>query len=91
MFRNAKRGKVLKIRINRHGFDDFHASIEGHPELWGRGKTVDEAIGSMFRSHCEHFKCEGINYTESAKALMSEKIEAGIQKMLKALDNERTT
>ena len=81
----------MKIKIDRHGFDDFHASIEGHPELWGRGKTVDEAIGSMFRSHFEHFNCERINYTESAKALLSEKIEAAVPKMLKALSSDRAT
>lgn len=42
------------IIINRK--DDYHASLEGHPEIWGCGKCPDEAIGNLIRSHQEIFQ-----------------------------------
>lgn len=33
-------------------FGDYHASIDGSGErLWGCGKTIDEAVGSVVRNH----------------------------------------
>jgi hypothetical protein len=33
----------------------YHAQIKGKPGCWGCGKTTDEAIGSLVRSHPEYF------------------------------------
>lgn len=33
----------------------FHAQIADNPGYWGEGKTIDEAIGSLIRSHPNRF------------------------------------
>lgn len=35
--------------------DDFHASVEGKPELWAAGSTIAEAVGDLVMSHRDHF------------------------------------
>lgn len=34
---------------------DYHACIEGRPQVWGCGTTWAEAIGSLVYSHPERF------------------------------------
>lgn len=34
---------------------DYHVMLEGHPEIWGCGKTVDEALGNWLRAHHSDF------------------------------------
>lgn len=34
---------------------DWHAQIKDHPGIWGCGKTIDDAIGSLVRSWPEKF------------------------------------
>jgi hypothetical protein len=46
-------GSMKIVVTERSG--DFHACIEDHPEIWGSGKTPDEAIGSVVRCHRERF------------------------------------
>lgn len=33
----------------------LHAQIEGEPGVWSCGRTTDEAIGDLVRSHPERF------------------------------------
>lgn len=49
---NTKRTNSIVIKKRS---DDFHASLVGHPEIWGHGKTSDDAIGDLIRSHSETF------------------------------------
>lgn len=35
--------------------NDYHAQLEGERGCWGRGSTVDEAIGDLVRSWPELF------------------------------------
>ena len=44
----------MKIIVTRRN-DDYHACLEGHPEIWGCGKTIDGAIGDLIRSHQDTF------------------------------------
>jgi hypothetical protein len=37
---------------------DWHASLENHPEIWGRGENINEAIGDLINAHKEEFKLE---------------------------------
>lgn len=34
---------------------DYHACLENHPEIWGCGKSVYEAVGSVIMSHPKKF------------------------------------
>lgn len=34
---------------------DYHASLVTNPAVWGCGKTEEEAIGNLIRSHPEVF------------------------------------
>lgn len=36
-------------------FEDYHAHLEGSPEIWGAGITTDAAIGNLISSHCVTF------------------------------------
>jgi hypothetical protein len=47
----------MKIVITKRG-DDYHACLEGHPEIWGCGKTQNEAIGDLISSHKDTLKIE---------------------------------
>lgn len=33
----------------------YHAQIKDKPGIWGRGASVDEAVGSVIRNHPELF------------------------------------
>jgi len=37
---------------------DIHACPEGQPAIWACGKTQDEALGNLIRTHSEHFGLE---------------------------------
>jgi len=36
-------------------FGDYHACLENHTGIWGCGKTIHEAIGSVIMNHPEKF------------------------------------
>lgn len=44
----------MKIVITKR-CDDYHACVEGKPEIWGCGKDTNAAIGDLIRSHKEIF------------------------------------
>ena len=39
---------IVTKRIN-----DYHAHLEGHPEIWGCGKNQAEAVGELITTHAE--------------------------------------
>ena len=45
---------MTKINVTKR-MADFHACIDGELGLWGCGKSVDEAIGSLVLNHPEMF------------------------------------
>ena len=47
----------MNITITKRA-DDYHACLKDHPEIWGCGKNVDEAIGSLIRAHGDTFGVE---------------------------------
>ena len=51
--------RIVVVRRN----DDYHASLEGHPEIWGCGKTSESAIGSLVSAHKEVFDIVEIKYS----------------------------
>ena len=34
------------------------AAVDGNPKLWGWGKTTDEAVGSLMRTHRNFFETD---------------------------------
>jgi hypothetical protein len=38
--------------------EDYHVQLEGHPEVWACGKTIDEALGNWLRTHKDRLKVE---------------------------------
>jgi hypothetical protein len=46
--------KVLSIILTQRA-DDWHACIEGEPEVWDRGRNRFEAIGALIVTHSERF------------------------------------
>jgi hypothetical protein len=46
-----------KIIITRRG-NDYHASLDGSYEMWGTGKSSDEAIGALINVNRELFDIE---------------------------------
>ncbi len=42
---------MTKKIVIRKRLDDYMAFIEGHPEIWSCGKTVNFAIGDLILSH----------------------------------------
>ena len=51
-----RRHKMKIIVTKRHS--DIHVCPEGRPDIWACGKTLDEALGNLVRSHSEHFDLE---------------------------------
>lgn len=47
----------MKIVVTKRS-DDYHACLDGHPEIWGCGKTQYEAIGNLVSAHGDTFKIE---------------------------------
>ena len=47
----------MKIIVTKRP-DDYHACIEGHPELWDCGKSQQSAIGNLAWTHKEQFNLE---------------------------------
>lgn len=41
---------MITIDVRKRSFD-VHAQVKGDPRYWGCGKTADEAVGSVIRSH----------------------------------------
>ena len=33
----------------------YHVQIKDRPELWACGKSIDDAIGNLIRTHSKHF------------------------------------
>lgn len=54
-----KEGVKMKIVITKRS-DDYHACIEGRPEIWGCGPGESTAIGDLIRSHKDVFKKIGL-------------------------------
>lgn len=46
---------LLSIILTQRG-KEFHAMLDGHPEIWGNGKTEREAIGNLICNHQADFK-----------------------------------
>jgi|GEM_PF-5650741 len=44
---------VIVVEKRRH--NAFQAIVKGHPEMWGRGRGCNEAIGDLVRSHLKVF------------------------------------
>ncbi len=51
----------MEIVVSKRSHD-WHACLKDRPEIWGCGKSIDEAIGSLIRAHAERF---GISLTIS--------------------------
>jgi predicted RNase H-like HicB family nuclease len=47
----------MKIVVTKRS-EDYHACLDGHPEIWGCGKTPNEAIGNLISAHTDTFKIE---------------------------------
>jgi hypothetical protein len=47
----------MKIIITRRT-NDYHACLEGHPEIWAAGKTIYEAVGDLILHHGEKFNIQ---------------------------------
>lgn len=47
----------MKIKVTQRSHD-FHACIDGKPEMWECGLTEEEAIGNLVKSHHKHFNIE---------------------------------
>lgn len=48
---------MVKIVLTKRAHD-IHACIEGEPGKWAAGKTSNEAIGDLIRSHSVSFNIE---------------------------------
>lgn len=44
----------MKIVVTKRS-DDYHACLDGHPEIWGCGETAEEAIGDLIKAHVDTF------------------------------------
>jgi hypothetical protein len=44
----------MLIEVRRR-LDDWHAQIYRYPELWGCGRSVDEAVGNLVTAHAPLF------------------------------------
>lgn len=52
MSKKGKPGILIFEGITlRKRSDDWHACINGDERLWGCGKTIDDAIGNVVRTH----------------------------------------
>ncbi len=47
----------MKIVVTKRS-DDYHACLDGHSEIWGCGKTFNEAISDLITAHTDTFKIE---------------------------------
>lgn len=53
-----EKNNVKTIIVTKHRKDNYHASIKGRVGAWGRGKSADEAIGDLVRTHKDILKIE---------------------------------
>lgn len=47
----------MKIVVTKRT-DDWHACLENNTAIWACGKSLDEAIGDLIRTHQDVFKIE---------------------------------
>jgi predicted RNase H-like HicB family nuclease len=47
----------MKIVVTKRT-SDYHACVDGLPGVWDCGRTQDEAIGALLRTHPEYFDVE---------------------------------
>ena len=50
--------KAIKKIVIKKRNDDFHAQLDGHPEIWGCGKTAGAAVYSVMTTHPDKFGVE---------------------------------
>lgn len=48
----------MKKIIVKERSNDYHASLKGHPEIYGCGKSYKEAVGSLILAHRDKFNIE---------------------------------
>ena len=48
---NFDNPSALKIEITERLSGGYHAQFKGHPGQWSAGKSIDEAVGSLLRTH----------------------------------------
>ncbi len=49
--------ETTKIVVTRRSAD-YHACIKGHPEIWGCGASIAEAVGNLVQTHRTEFNLE---------------------------------
>lgn len=60
--------KVKRIVVKRTG-EEYHAFIEGHPEIWEVGKDYRLAVGKLVEGHPEQFGIVVMMESEREKAI----------------------
>ena len=48
--------KTIEVCKRSSMGEGFHASLQGHIEIWGAGKSVSEAVGDLIRHHPIEFE-----------------------------------
>ena len=67
----------------RERSDDFHAQLEGHPEIWECGSTPTLAFGSLIKAHPEAFEIDTIKaYQTSTQELGKNPFKFGVERIL---------
>lgn len=60
--------KTKEIIVKRKG-DEYHAHVEGHPEMWEAGKDYRFAVGKLIVGHPEEFGIVVMMETNKEKAI----------------------
>jgi hypothetical protein len=47
----------MKIIVTKRA-TDYHAKLEGHPEIWATGRTSAEAVGNLITRHGKRLEIE---------------------------------
>ncbi|HRZ29353.1 MAG TPA: hypothetical protein P5052_00950 [Candidatus Paceibacterota bacterium] len=45
---------MKNIKVTKRG-NDYHACLVEQPDIWGCGRSIDEAIGDLIRNHQDTF------------------------------------
>ena len=53
---------AVKIIVTRRDHD-YHACLEGNPEIWGCGANTYEALGNLTLAHQDRLRVEIVTYT----------------------------
>jgi hypothetical protein len=48
---------MTKLEIRQRS-NDWHVQLEGHPEIWDCGNTLDEALGKWLRTRKGYARVE---------------------------------